>query len=108
MKTASVSETRQQLSSFLNWVKGNQADVVIQNRGKAEAVLIPFTDYKLLQEARQKRRRQEALEELRQIASEIRERNKDMSQEEVERIADEIADEVIDNLVKQGKVRFQE
>ena len=108
MKIASVSETRQQLSSFLNLVKGRQEDVVIQNRGKAEAVLIPYADYELLQAARTKRRRQQALEELRQIALEINERNKDMSQEEVERLADEIADEVIENLVKKGKVTFQE
>ncbi len=108
MKTASVSETRQQLSSFLNLVKGQQEDVVIQNRGRAEAVLIPYADYELLQAARTKRRRQQALEELRQIALEINERNKDMPQEEVERLADEIADEVIENLVKKGKVTFRE
>lgn len=50
IKTVSVSETRQQLSAFLNWVKENRQDVVIQNRGQAEAVIIPYDDYALLQE----------------------------------------------------------
>ena len=108
MKTASVSETRQQLSSFLNLVKGEQEDVVIQNRGRAEAVLIPFTDYELLQKARERRRRRQAIEELERIALEVGGRNKDMSREEAEKIADEITREAIDNLVKQGKVKFQE
>lgn len=108
MKTASVSETRQQLSSFLNWIKDSREDVIIQNRGKAAAALIPFTDYELLQEARQRRRRQQAIEELERIALEVSERNKDMSREEAEKIADEITREAIDNLVKQGKVKFQE
>ena len=108
MKTASVSETRQKLSSFLNWIKNSQNDVVIQNRGQAEAVIIPFTDYDLLQEARERRRRKQAVDELRQIAQEVSAGNNRMTQDEAQDIADAITDEAINNLVNKGQVIFQE
>lgn len=102
MKTASVSETRQQLSSFLNWIKRNRKDVVIQSRGQAKAVIIPIADYDL-QEARERRRRQKAIAELKQIALESGNRNEGMPQKEAERIADEVTAEAIDSLAEQGK-----
>lgn len=108
MKSASVSETRQQLSALLNQVKKRQEDVVIQNRGRAEAVIIPYADYELLKVAREKRRRQQAIAELHQIAREIGLNNETLSDEEVDKIAKEVSDEAIETLVEQGKVHFQE
>lgn len=107
MTTASISETRQQLSSFLDRVKRNQEDVIIQNRGEAEAVIISMPDYALLQEAREKRRRQQAIAELKQLAAEIGHKNEDMSVAEVAEAADEISREAVRNLVSQGKVTFE-
>lgn len=98
IKTVSVSETRQQLSAFLNWVKENRQDLVIQNRGQAEAVIIPYDDYALLQEARERQRRQAALDELQQIAQAVQARNADMRAEEADEAADEIVREAIENL----------
>ena len=98
MKTASVSQTRQNLSNFLNLVKDNQQDIIIQNRGEAEVVMIPFADYALLQEARERKRRQQAIAELRQIAQMVGERNADLSTEDAQKIADEITREAIHNL----------
>lgn len=104
MRTASVSETRQQLSSFLNWIKGNRKDVVIENRGQAEAVIIPFADYDLLQEARERRRRQQAVAALKQIALEVSGRNEAMSEAEAQEVADELTTEAINNLA--GRVNY--
>lgn len=98
IKTVSVSETRQQLSAFLNWVKENRQDLVIQNRGQAEAVIIPYDDYALLQEARERQRRQAALDELQQIAQAVQARNTHMRAEEADEAADEIVREAIENL----------
>ena len=108
IKTASISETRQQLSIFLNWIKDCQTDVVIQNRGKAEAVIIPIADYELLQEARERQRRQQALDELKQIALEMRAHTPVLSQVEADELADEIMNEAVNNLIQQGIVTFQE
>lgn len=98
MKTASISQTRQNLSNFLTLVKDNQQDIIIQNRGEAEAVMIPFADYGLLQEARERKRRQQAIAELRQIAQMVGERNASLSTEDAQKIADEITREAIHNL----------
>ena len=108
MKSASISETRQQLSALLNRVKKSREDVVIQNRGQAEAVIIPYADYALLQEAREKRRRQEAIAELYQIARDIEAQNEPLTDEEAAALADEVAKEAVESLKAQGKVIFQE
>ena len=108
VKTVSVSEIRQQLSSFLNWVKTNQRDVVIQNRGRAEAVIIPIADYELLQEARQRRIRQQAVDELRQIAQAVGAANEGLSADEAQEIAAEVVSEAVGALRQQNKVVFQE
>lgn len=100
IKTVSVSETRQQLSSFLNWIRDNQNDVVIQNRGQAEAVIIPYEDYALLQDAREQRRRQMALAELRQIALAVGANNEQMPADTADAVADEIVREAIKNLAR--------
>jgi prevent-host-death family protein len=107
MKTASVSETRQQLSILLNQIKKSREDVVIQNRGRAEAVIIPFADYELLQEAREQRRRRQAIAELHQIAREIEAQNETLSEQEANTIAEEIVSDAIKNLADQKKVAFQ-
>ncbi|MFQ5400898.1 MAG: type II toxin-antitoxin system Phd/YefM family antitoxin [Anaerolineae bacterium] len=108
MKTVSVSETRQQLSAFLNWIKQNRQDVIIQNRGRAEVVMIPYEDYDLLQAARERRRRQEAVAELQEIAQTVQAANAQLPEEEAEALADEVVREAVENLQKQGKVQFGE
>lgn len=108
MKTASVSETRQNLSPLLNWIKETNKDVVIQNRGEAEAVIIPISDYELLREARENRRRREAIAELMIIAAEVGKQNEGLSATETAVIADEITREALGNLITQGKVKFQD
>jgi prevent-host-death family protein len=108
MKSASVSQTRQQLSTLLKQMKKSREDIVIQNRGQSEAVIIPFADYDLLQEAREKRRRQQAIAELHQIAREIEAKNEPLTDKEVKSLADEIAREAVESLKNQGKVVFQD
>jgi prevent-host-death family protein len=108
MKAVSVSEAREQFSSFINWTTQNQDDVIIQNRGQAKAVLIPYADYRLLQIAREQQRKKEAIEELKQIAQAVRSRNQIMTSNEAERVADEVTREAIDSLMAQGKVIFEE
>lgn len=108
MKSASVSETRQQLSALLNQVKKSHEDVIIQNRGQAEAVIIPFADYELLQAAREKRRRQQAIAELHQIARKIEAQNETISEQKADTIAEEVVTETIKSLIDQKKVAFQD
>ncbi len=108
MTIASVSETRQQLSQFLRVIKAGGEEVVIQNRGETEGVLISYEDYAVLQAARLRDRRQAAVDNLRRLAEENAIYNADLSEAEVEALADEVTRTAIDNLVKKGAIRFQD
>ena len=108
MKSASVSETRQQLSALLKQIKKSRQDVIIQNRGEAEAVIIPYGDYALLQEAHEKQRRQQAIAELHQIARYLQAQNEPLTEAEVDSLAEEVTQEAVANLQATGKVTFQE
>ncbi len=55
-----------------------------------------------------KQRMREAIEELKPIALEVDDRNKEMGREEAERIADEIVTETINRMIRQGKVKFSD
>lgn len=104
MKTLSITQTREQLSTVIQSVRRD--DVIIQNRGRSKAVIIPFTDYELLREAREKKRISEAVAELKQLAQEISARAKHLSEEEAYQIADEVTRESIEALEKKGKIKF--
>ena len=108
MKTVSISEARNQLSAFIKRATQDKDDVVIQNRGQPEAVIIPYADYEILQEARENERRKKAIQALQQIAEEVGNRNSSLSEQESEKLADEITREAVDRLVQKGNVRFQE
>ena len=108
MITASVSETRQQLSQFLRQIRSGGDEVVIQNRGEAEGVLISTADYALLQTARLREQRQAAFDKLKRLAEERAPYNAHLSEDEVEAIADEVTRSAIDALVAKGAIRFQD
>ncbi len=108
MTIASVSETRQQLSQFLRAIKAGGEEVVIQNRGKAEGVLISYEDYAILQAARIREQRQAALDNLQRLAEARAPYNADLSETEVEALADEVTRSAIDALVEEGLVHFQD
>ncbi len=108
IKTASISETRQNLSPLLSWIKETHKDVIIQNRGEAEAVIIPIADYDLLREARERKRRQQAIAELKRLAATLDQKNHDLTETEAEVLADEMSRDAINSLAAQGKVTFQD
>lgn len=64
--------------------------LVIQNHGEAEAVMTPVPDSALLQEARERRRRQRVIAQLRQIAQVVGERNANMPSAAAAQLADEV------------------
>ncbi len=104
MKTLSVTETREQLSSVIQSVQDD--DVVIQNRGRSKAVIIPFSDYELLREAREKERVKTAVEALKQLASQVSANFTDMTDDEVTALSDQVVRESIESLEAQGKITF--
>lgn len=108
MKTISISDGRKQFSSVINWAEQNQDDVIVQSRGQSKAVIIPFADYELLQQARERARKRKAIEELKAIAQRVRAANPDMTAEQADQIGEEVTREAIENLVNKGEVVFEE
>lgn len=107
MKMVSVSEARKQLSAVVNWAAQNNDDVVIQNRGQAQAVIIPYADYQLLKEAREQQRRAAAIAELKRLAQAVRQTTPPLSEQEADALADEVTRDAIDTLIADGKVSFE-
>ncbi len=81
--------------------------MIVQNRGTATAVIIPYSDYELLQTAREQARKRKAIETLKQVAQEVRAANRDISAEEADKIGAEVTREAIESLVAKGDVAFE-
>ena len=107
-KTVSVSEAREQLSSFVRWSNTNQDYVIIKVRGRAEAVLIPYDDLEVLEAAREAERRRQALATLEALAAEVSSRNQELTDAEVDEIAEEISRDAVQGLVDSGKIKFND
>ena len=107
-KTVSVSEAKAKLSAMMEWTVTNQDEVIIENRGKPTAVLLPFSKYKEYRQTQKQAAREELLARLQRIAVEVQQKNLDLTQEETEVLAEEVSQETIQNLVKKGKVQFEE
>lgn len=107
MKRVSISEAREQFSAVIKLAKQGKDDVVIQNRGQPEAVIISYSDYEILQQARENERVKKAIQALQQIAEEVGDSTQ-MTQQEADRLADEITREAVDRMVEKGTVRFRE
>lgn len=107
MKKVSISEAREQFSAVVKLAKQGKEDVVIQNRGQPEAVIISYSDYEMLQQARENERVKKAIQALQQIANEVGNRTQ-MTQQEANQLADEITREAVSRMVEKGQVSFQE
>ena len=105
-KTISVSEAKNQLSAMLKWAEDNQDEVIVESRGRPQAVILPYTEYEAFQSLREKERRQKALERLQALVTINQARNQDLTEEEAERLSDEITRETIERMAAEEKVYF--
>lgn len=105
--SVSTSEAKAKLSSFVKKVIGNREEVIIENRGDPQAVLISYSDYEQFSEWRDQNRRQQALAELRQLADAIQSRNQDLAEEDADELADRFSREVVDEMVADGKINYE-
>ena len=102
----STSEAKAKLSSFVQQVVGNREEVIIENRGAPQAVLISYGAYEQYSKWRDQNRRQRALEELQELADSIQSRNQDLSETEAEKMADRLSRDVVDEMIADGKVKY--
>ena len=107
-RAVSTAEAKNKLPSLIAWVREHEDAVVVENRGKPSAVLISYREYEAVQGLKERQRRQEAVERLRRLRDEVRERNQDLTDEQAEEIADRFSREFVEDLAREGKVRFQQ
>ena len=101
----SISEAKAKLSSFVQQVVGNREEVIIENRGAPQAVLISYDAYEEYSRWRDRNRRQRALAELQELADSIQSRNQDLSETETEEMADRFSRDVIDEMIATDSYR---
>ena len=91
---------------MLKWAVENQDEVVVESRGRPKAVILPYSEYKLIQSLREKERRHAALKRLQELAFSNQALNQDLSPEDAEKIADEVTRETLDRMASEEEVTF--
>lgn len=107
-KAVSVTEAKAKLSELVAWASENDDTVVIENRGKPAALIVPFSYDEALQALKEKKRRQAVLARLEKLANKVRAQNPDLSTDEADAVADAITRDALDNLQNTGKLSFSE
>ena len=107
-RTISATEAKAKLSALIEWAVTNQDEVIVQSRGNPRAVIISYDAYEQFKSLQELARRKEALAELEALATKIQGRNQDLTEEGAEGLADQFTREVIDEMVREGKIKYQQ
>lgn len=108
-KTVSASEAKNRLGAVLSWVQDNQDEVIIESRGEPAVVIMAYTEYEKVKALKEGERRNEALQKLRALREQVRARNQDITtDEQALQIADRFSHEMIEDMVKEGKIQFED
>jgi len=108
MNTVSTTEAKSRFGSLLAEVNDGADAILIESHGRPRAVLVSAQQWITLNNARERVRRWEAWESLRQLAAEVSARNADLTQEEADSLADEIANEAMARVVAKARQRWEE
>jgi prevent-host-death family protein len=104
-KTVSATEAKNRLGGLLGDVAEGDADVIIENFGRPRAVLVSFESYQDLLAARERKRREEAMEALRKLREEVRAQNLDLDEDTADEVAEEISQEAIARIIERNRRR---
>ena len=107
-KTVSATEAKNRLGSLMQWVVEQQDEVIVENHGAPNVVIMTVAEYEKLQALKEKARREEVLREIRALREQVLARNRDLTPEEADELADRFSREFVEDLVKEGKIRFAE
>jgi prevent-host-death family protein len=106
-RTISASEAKTRFGEMVAWAQNNQDDIIVESRGRPNAVIISFEEYQRILDLRERARREEALARLERLRKRVSDRNQDLTDEDVESIADELSREAVDSLIQKGKISVQ-
>jgi hypothetical protein len=82
--------------------------VIVDATGTPRAAIIPIERYQHLRDLDLAEKRARALELLDQIEAEYAAQPNKLTPEEVEELADRFSREMVDDLVRDGKIRFED
>jgi prevent-host-death family protein len=91
-KVVTATQAKNTLGALIRQVSTEGETIVIENRREPAAILISPGDFEELQELRKERKRQQAIEAIRNIAARQAALNRDLSEEE--------ADELVQRAIK--------
>jgi prevent-host-death family protein len=106
-KTVSASEAKNNLGAMIEWAVKNQDEVIVESRGKAKVVILPFEGYEEYQRLREQARRRDVLARLERLAEIVGAQNQDLSAEEAQTLAAQLSQEVIEEMAAEGKIRYE-
>lgn len=107
-RTISATEVKNRLGAVVNWVLENQDEVIVESRGEATVVIMPYGQYEKIMNLKEQQRRSEVLDRLRALRERSLARNQDLTPEEGDALADRFSHEIVEKLIEEGKVRFEE
>ena len=104
-KTVSATEAKNRLGGLLGDVAEGNADVIIENFGRVRAVIVSAESYQELVAARERKRREEAMDALWKLREEVRAQNQDLDNDAAEAIAEEISQEAVARIIEHNRRR---
>ena len=106
-KAVSANEAKNRLGSLLGYVSDQDDEVIVESHGKPKAVIMSIAAYEEVQALREQKRRADALQELRELRTEVREQNQELTEDEANAIADRASHELIGDLAHGGAISFE-
>lgn len=108
-KTLPASQVKNHFGTIASQVKnGTFVDVVVENRGEPIVAIVNIEDREALREFRERKRRAEALDRLRNIRAHVQAKVVGkLSGKEANDSANRFSRELIEDLEREGKVRFE-
>lgn len=107
-KSVSTREARDKLSAIIGWVREHRDEVIVESRGEPSAVIMSYARYEEVQALREQKRRQDALQQLREVRKRVGARNRDLTEEQADELADRASRDAMEGLVKKGRIQFEE
>lgn len=106
-KTISATEAKNRFGAVMSWVLQNEEEVIIESRGKPQAVVMGFRDYQETKKVKDHLRRQEALTRLENLRDKVAVRNRDLNEEQALDLTDRFSREVIEEMAQEKKPRHR-
>lgn len=107
-KVVSSTQAKSNLGALLDWAEETGDPVVVEKRGHPVAAIVPYKVLQELEEGRERLRRYEARERLRELRVSIAGRNQDLDPSRADALGEELVKGGIDAMMRSGKLRFEE